>query len=364
MAVVVNYCAAMLAVEAVRSIIESESLGPVQIAVVDNSQDIHEAAILQNELPESVHLIINERNEGFALACNRAFDQHDADMILLLNPDARLLPKALIRLQQSLLRLNRTGAVGPQIYWDDKKHFFLPPSAVPELLWFHPLISAHPLLEKVISRMWRRFAIRVWQSKKNVRVWNLSGGHVLLNRKAVMAAGGLFDSRFFLYYEDTDLFIRLRQAGYHLYIDPSAEVVHFYDQCGNFGQNAKRSWMAQSHQSFMEKHTRGWKQGVMKILEKLKAGTANPASLPKNYSHPFEIQIPVSIQKQWLFEWSPNPNFIPAAGHFGIGDTMRFPMECWQLLAPKQYYGRLGSASKMMGRFETISWMKESDDVI
>jgi GT2 family glycosyltransferase len=325
---------------------------------------MNEATILQNELPESVQLIINESNEGFAQACNRAFDQHDADMILLLNPDASLLPRALIRLQQSLLRLNRAGAVGPQIYWDDNKQFFLPPSDVPELLWFHPLISAHPLLEKLISRMWRRFAIRVWQSKKTVRVWNLSGGNVLLNRKAVMAAGGLFDSRFFLYFEDTDLFIRLRQAGYHLYIDPSAEVVHFYDQCGNFRLNSKRSLMAQSHQAFMEKHTRGWKQGVMKILEKLKPGPVIPAPLPKNYSHPFEIPVPVSIQKQWLFEWSPNPNFIPAAGHFGIGDTMRFPMDCWQLLAPGQYFGRLGSPSKMTGCFENISWIKESDDVI
>jgi len=107
LAIIVNYFSAQLTVNAVCSIIESDSLGPVRIAVVDNSQDMNEATILQNELPESVQLIINESNEGFAQACNRAFDQHDADMILLLNPDASLLPRALIRLQQSLLRLNR-----------------------------------------------------------------------------------------------------------------------------------------------------------------------------------------------------------------------------------------------------------------
>ncbi|MGD9975186.1 MAG: glycosyltransferase family 2 protein [Desulfatirhabdiaceae bacterium] len=363
LAIVVNYFSAGLAVEAVHSITQSESIGPVQIVVVDNSQEKSEATILQQKLPETVHLIINETNEGFGQACNRAFDQHDADMILLLNPDARLLPGALLQLQRSLLEFDRAGAVGPQIYWDNGKRFYLPPSSIPELLWFHPLISACVPLGRLVSRMWRQFAIRVWQSKTPVRVLNLSGGHVLLDRNAVAAAGGLFNPDFFLYYEDTDLFIRLRQAGYRLYIDPLAEVIHFYDQCGTSGLDVKRRLMARSYQVFMDHHTRGWKRLVQKLTAKLKPAPAISVPLSKNGYHPFEIPVALPIQKQWLFEWSPNPDFMPAAGHFGTGDTMKFPDDCWRLLAPGQYYGRLGRVSGISDRFELISWIKKSEEL-
>jgi GT2 family glycosyltransferase len=56
-------------------------------------------------------------------------------------------------------------------------------------------------------------------------VFGFSGGAALLRRDAVRAVGG-FPTRFFLYYEDTDLSWRLRLAGWDIRYEPAAVVHH------------------------------------------------------------------------------------------------------------------------------------------
>jgi GT2 family glycosyltransferase len=358
-AIVVNYHSAHLTIEAVQSILDSDSIGPVTTIVVDNSCDCGQTDMLRSHLPKSVHLVINATNEGFGKACNRGWENRETDMILLLNPDACLLPGSLLRMQHTLLSNDRIGAIGPQIFWDPAKRFLLPPSYIPELLWFSPVISGFRTLNSTVSMGWRQFAIRTWRSKNPIRVWNLSGGHALLRRAAVTAAGGLFDPRFFLYYEDTDLFLRIRQAGYRLYVEPRAEVIHLFDQCGTRDLAEKRARMEPSYQAFMEKHTRGWRKVVWNRVQGIHRIEGFTSNLYKQYNSWFELQIPAPFPERWLFEWSPNPDFVPAAGCFGSGSSLRFGPECWKLLAPGRYFGRLGEISWPWKKQICISWTKE-----
>ncbi len=363
LAIVVNYQSATLCLEAVRSILNSRSLGPLQIVVADNSIDASEAANLRKHLPETVELRVNSENMGFGRACNAVIDAHDAELILLLNPDARLLPDCLIRLQQTLLSSRSIGAVGPQIYWDAKNGYFLPPSYPPMLFWMEPVASIwgpHSRLWHMLSVIWRRFAIHVWRAQSPVPVTNLSGGHVLLKKDAVTIAGGLFDPRFFLYFEDTDLFVRLRAAGYKLVVEPRAEVVHHYDQCDPYHLVDKRSHMISSQRLFQEKHIRGWKCYVnrlaVKLREELKI-SIEPDAKP-TYNSPFQFSVPDNLAGGWLFEWSPNPDFVPAAGKFGTGAHVIFTENEWKLLSPGLYYGRLGDMKGWRMSAVEISWEK------
>jgi GT2 family glycosyltransferase len=349
--------------EAVRSVLSSRSLGPVQVVVADNSADTSEAAYLRKHLPSAVDLIINAENIGFGRACNTVIEAHDAELILLLNPDARLLPNCLIRLQQQLLSSRCIGAVGPQIYWNKKDGYFLPPSFPPMLLWIEPLVSIWgpcSRLWRLLSAIWRRFAVYVWKAQSPVRVTNLSGGHVLLKKDAIVTAGGLFDPRFFLYYEDTDLFVRLRSAGYKLIVEPRAEVVHLYDQCDPGHLEAKRSHMIASQRLFLEKHIRGWKSYLNRLVIRFRKEMKiyiEPEIKP-TYNLPFRVLVPDSLAGGWLFEWSPNPNFIPAAGKFGAGAEVVFAENEWNLLLPGLYYGRLGGVTGWGAPVVEITWGK------
>jgi hypothetical protein len=56
----------------------------------------------------------------------------------------------------------------------------------------------------------------------------LSGADLFIKKDIFLKMGG-FDEQFFMYFEDTDFFLRLSKAGYTAYILPGVRIVHFGD---------------------------------------------------------------------------------------------------------------------------------------
>ena len=361
-AIIVNYKRSDLTFQAAQSVLESSSLGPVEVVVVDNSEDNGEAERLRLDLPPAVGLVVSPENIGFGCACNLAFDQIEGEQILLINPDARLLQGCLIRLQQTLSSTRRAGAVSSHILWDEDLKFYLPSSYPSPLFGLQSLLDRrgpHSHISRLLSAIWRYHSIKVWRSKRPVKVKNLSGGLVLLKREAVKRAGGLFDPRFFLYFEDTDLFIRMRKAGYSLLIEPRGRAIHHYNQCGQEEWEGKRALMARSYRLLSEKYHNPLHALINGVTDHFKApvtGERGEAMQP-DFISPFVLKVPAPLHKGWLFEVSPNPNFIPSAARFGNGPFMDFPDKCWNLLAPGRYFGRLGYPKPMGKCVKEVTWV-------
>jgi GT2 family glycosyltransferase len=360
--IIVNYKAARLTLEAVRSVFDSSSLGPVRVAVVDNSEDNKESEILEANLGSKIELYVSPKNLGFGRACQYAYDKCPGEEdVLLLNPDARLLPGSLARLQKTLFSWNKSAAVAPRVYWGGDMPFQLPPSCPPALFMWQPIFEKWSRnASKIVSSWWRYHSIRIWRSTGPLKVPNLSGGVVLLKRKAVQEAGGLFDPRFFLYFEDTDLFIRLKKAKYVLMVEPRAEAVHNYDQCAQYMWEEKRALMAKSQKLFMHKYCNGWKGGVIELLSNKQRpayGDQLLNGIPE-FTAPFHLRVPPRWQKPgWLFEWSPNLNFVPSMGFFGSGPAMKFTRQSWSMQTPGRYFGRLGRAKGFGRDARVVSWV-------
>jgi GT2 family glycosyltransferase len=69
---------------------------------------------------------------------------------------------------------------------------------------------------------------------------------------------GLFDERFFMYYEDFDLSLRAHQAGFKILLSPQAKVWHKVAvSSGGSDSPNERYWMARSSVLFFHKHVRG-----------------------------------------------------------------------------------------------------------
>lgn len=340
LAILVNFHGARLIVDAARSLADDPECDEIEI--VDNSVAASEADYLQEHLPARAHLTVAERNLGFAGACNLAFRNTDADCVLLLNPDARLLPGALARLKRTLAESPGAAAVGPRVYWDEERHFLLPPTTYPSRSGFFldQLGRCIPPLARYRALGFRRRSLREWQATGPFPVDALSGGHVLLRRSALMAAGGLFDPDFFMYWEDSDLMRRLQDRGFSLWLDPRAEAIHLYEHSPRKDQLIGQGWPAFAAKYFA---TRPWRW-LIRAADRLQRRGPAPRSFARiepTAPAGIAMDVPEAWQGGWLLEFSPSPDFVPAIGRLGSGAVAFLPGALAARFSGRDYHLRL-----------------------
>jgi GT2 family glycosyltransferase len=347
-AIVVNYNSAALTARAVASIL-GDQLEPdrVEIWVVDNTATDAERKTLQALVPRGVRLILSDENKGFGAACNAAYAQSRGDYILLLNPDAYLLPQALPRLVDFLDANERAGAVSPRAYLDDARAFIIPPLPMPAP--YDELIRAVIEPWRPLAALWglfqRRASLRVLRRARPSRLPNLSGGNVLLRRAAIERSGGLFDPGFFMYYEDADLFRRMGARGFELYVEPAAEAVHNFNQCHHEVAGQKRRFGLEAHSYYMHKYDpRGRVRRAAALLRDHLPQPRPPVCDYRGSSaQPPRFDVPEDLRQSWVLEISDSPYFVPAIVHFGSGPEAAVSAQAWALLEPRSYYFRIGA---------------------
>jgi GT2 family glycosyltransferase len=244
-AVLVNYNAGAELEIALRSI-QADCTGiRWEAIVVDNASTdgSHEVAAA---FPHTT-LVRNAANVGFGRAVNQAVSVSKAPVILLMNPDCRLVPGALAELRSALGRETACAVVGPRILDPDGgvqgsargdpdmlTGLFGRTGALRVLMPFLPVARRNVLVEDA-ARSRAQSVVVDW----------LSGACALIRRDAFLDADG-FDERFFLYWEDADLCRRLRARGYHVRYVPGATAVH---RVGRSSQTARRSSIRAFHAS-------------------------------------------------------------------------------------------------------------------
>lgn len=354
--IIVNYHSALLTKRAVESVIsEGED---IEIFVVDNTATDAERLALGTLLYPNVKLIFNETNEGFAKACNTAYALSRGEFIFLLNPDAYVLPNTLRYLRDFLFAHPHAGAVGPKIYWDKERKFLLPPSVYPSPVheFLTQLSRLSGFCKALQTLTYRRNALRVWRGTLPVRQDALSGGHILLRRHAIDLSGGLFDEHFFMYFEDSDLCRRLRKAGYGLYVEPHAEVIHSY-----LHDRSKTELLERSRALYFRKYF--GKNFFMNLANRLfvvRSGNCEQSNFVDlgSVRDPIHFSVPKILNRQWLFEWSPSPLLIPSVGCFGRGSDVTFTHQMWNLLDQGTYYARVSDPALFLTSCTSWRWHK------
>ena len=172
----------------------------VALSVVNNGAD---DGISAWAATRNIRLLTPAQNLGFGTACNFGAAGAATEFLLFLNPDARLDPDAIAQLLQAALRHPDAAAFGPVLINHAgqaryKRNSYLLPRAVKP--------PRDPGTED------RAVAV-------------LSGAALLVRRTAFEKIGG-FDPEIFLYFEDDDLSLRLRQLAGPLSLVPSARVTH------------------------------------------------------------------------------------------------------------------------------------------
>lgn len=190
--------------------LEGQDFDSFEVIVVDDAStdgSLEYARLVSQPFRAVVH----ERNRGFAAACNAGVEAANGELIAFLNNDA-----------------------------------------VPEQAWLRELVECidrHPGAACVDSKLYRRGTDHVLDGAGDAFTWGLkayrrgsgtrddglysreeqillASGAACLWRGAAFRRLGGFAEEFFAYYEDVDLSLRARRAGYEIWFAPAAVAWH------------------------------------------------------------------------------------------------------------------------------------------
>lgn len=211
--ILVNYNDRIHLKECLSSLTDTVKDMPFEVIVIDNQSSDGTPEWICEHAPQ-VRLTVNAENVGFARANNQGIQESRGEYILFLNTDTILKPQAVAFLLEEL-RSNRTiGAVGPALLCGEKTF---------QVSFGKKVSFFREVFQKMVLNHYYRFRLKRGAKKRQVG-W-LSAA-CLLTRKDILEAVGLFDEKFFLYFEDIDLCVRIGEKGYVLEYLPQARVYH------------------------------------------------------------------------------------------------------------------------------------------
>jgi len=306
--VVVNRDGGEALFDALRSVLAQSGID-LSLVVVDNGSGAEERQRLAREVP-SARVVAFSRNLGFAAAANEGIARTRAPFVLLLNNDAVVASDYVARLAARLVLDERLAAVqglvleqsGARvdtagIEWNDRGE------AVPVLGGLEAARAPKNALEtagvSATAALFRRDAL-----------------------KDVAPHGRVFDDRYFAYYEDADLSLRLARAGWRFACDPAAVARHEGSRTGRRTPLRRALWTSRNRWRTLFGNFEGRfiRQNLSRLL---RADLSHARTLG-----PRGMVLPIAVWPQIPFlalRKPPGKNLLdswPAAGAAGVRSPM------------------------------------------
>jgi N-acetylglucosaminyl-diphospho-decaprenol L-rhamnosyltransferase len=232
-AVIVHYRTPAETLRAARAL--ADSAPEVDLLVIDNASGDGIGETLGREVPRA-RVVTEPENRGYGAACNRGAAETSGAYVLFLNSDAFVQSGAVRALAAALERDPRAAVVGPRLFNTDGT---LQPSISRLPTPWRIFCESSGLAALTGGRGIFRGHTKTREDHERAQEVESLMGAALLVRRTVFEKVGGFDEDFFFYAEESDLFARLRQAGWRILYDPSASVVHLGGASGGdalFGQ--------------------------------------------------------------------------------------------------------------------------------
>lgn len=197
----------------------------LRLLYVDNGSREEEVRRVLEAVPEA-DVIRHEQNVGVSRGFNAGLARalhHGADYIFMANNDTTVEPDTLARLVEAAERDPRAGIVMPTIYFHE----------APDVVW-----SA--------GSRFRFFPPAIVMNRKPPRgerpSMDFSPLCTALVRAEALKAAGLMDPTYLYYFEDYDLSLRIRDAGYGLRLVPGARSTHKVERVTRPGSGSPAHW--------------------------------------------------------------------------------------------------------------------------
>lgn len=235
---------------------KSEGFREVDIIVVDNGEFYKNKRVslgrLLADLPQKkFKLLISHTNKGFGPACNQAVRETSKKNLLFLNPDCLITEKDIKKLVKILNSSDKIGIVAPQLFNKNSR----------EQRW--SFADKPDVWSKIFSRRKNTVNQRFLTSDATNVEW-VSGACLMIKREIFLKVKG-FDPNFFFYFEDRDLCLKVKDAGYQVMHYHIAKAIHLESQ-SLIGWGQRKKYYYRSQNYFFKKHYGSLATCLMKIL--------------------------------------------------------------------------------------------------
>jgi len=237
---------------------------PAQIVIVDNTPERGLAARPELGRSEVMYLPM-ERNIGFAAAVNAGLLEAGQRIAILLNPDARPDPGCLSGLLGELDSTPEAAVAGPRL-----TPFHEGETEIPSATLIEPnlksILLEYTALHRLVpgSRDWLRRHYFAELVDSPVDAAMVQGACFAIVRSWSERVGG-FDTRFFLYWEETDFCRRVREQQGRVRYCPQLQCRHVGGASVEDESAASRHYW-RGFYAYLEKHRGKWYARGVRVL--------------------------------------------------------------------------------------------------
>ncbi|MBI1908089.1 glycosyltransferase family 2 protein [Candidatus Uhrbacteria bacterium] len=223
----------------------------VETIVVDNGGSEATKTLLAEVLPGAQYAP-NPQNRGFAAAVNQGMRVAQCRYVLLLNPDTVIPDDALARMVRHMDRDTDVGIASAVIRYPDGR-------LQESIRRFPTLIDQVLILLKaphVVRRLpWvDHYMMRDADPLATQDVDSIMGAFMMIRREVIDRIG-MFDERYFIWFEEVDYCKMARDAGFRVRHYGDVAIVHHkghtFDQLATI---RKQRWVRESMRKYMAKH--------------------------------------------------------------------------------------------------------------
>ncbi|MEX0963732.1 MAG: glycosyltransferase [Pseudohongiellaceae bacterium] len=246
---------------AIRALKAQVNLAPVTLYLIDNSDRQHlsleklshlKAAC--DELQLQLKLLHGHGNVGYGAAHNLVIDKLQSDYHLLMNPDLRLEQNSLAAGIAFLEQNVGVALASPYAEHEDGQKQYLC-KRYPSVFTFLLRGFLPGFIKRLFAKGLARFEMHELSESQPTLGIPIASGCFMLCRSAALKQIGGFDERYFLYFEDFDLSLRLTALGQIAYL-PSMRITHGGGNAARKGREHIKMFTRSGIRFF---NTHGWR---------------------------------------------------------------------------------------------------------
>jgi len=198
----------------------------IEIIIINNNNS---NIVLNNTYKDlNIKIIEISKNIGYSKAINIGVNQSKYSTIITMNPDVVIYEDTILNMYNYFTENNNVGVLGCKVLNANKSFQLSSRRKLPIIKVILPYLLKFHYLGFTNNYNYMNLSIDKIHSVDSV-----SGAFMMFSRNIYNLVDG-FDERFFLYFEDTDFCLKVKNKGYDIIYYPLSKIIHVKNGSRNY----------------------------------------------------------------------------------------------------------------------------------